>query len=132
MITESQVASLFCRLDGLLGQYSEAVGVGEDGLDLITTTCCQKCCDYAGCRKWKLKGQRQFMQLAFQLAKHLDKVIVLHVGFWSTGEVAAEVLDLLRSIDLTNHKIQRHYFVGGKSTFSGVLPCPTVTLAFHL
>ena len=57
------------------------------------------------------------MRLAFQLAKHLDKILVLPVGDWITGEVATEVLDLLRSIDVTNHRIHRHYFVGGEEEY---------------
>ena len=102
MITETQVTSLFGRLEGLLGQYPEAVGVGEVGLDL-TTACRHNCRDRAGCRSRKLKGQRRFLRLAFQLAKQLDKVLILHVRDRNTGEAAAEVLELLRSMDMTNH-----------------------------
>ena len=116
MITENQVTSLFGRLEGLLGQYPEAVGVGEVGLDL-TTACRHNCRDRAGCRSRKLKGQRRFLRLAFQLAKQLDKVLILHVRDRNTGEAAAEVLDLLRSMDMTNHKIHRHCFVGGEEEY---------------
>ena len=35
----------------------------------------------------------------------------------NTGEAAAEVLDLLRSMDMTNHKIHRHCFVGGEEEY---------------
>ena len=116
MITETRVTSLFGRLEGLLGQYPEAVGVGEVGLDL-TMACPHNCRDRAGCRSRKLKGQRQFLWLAFQLAKQLDKVLILHVRDRNTGKAAAEVLDLLRSIDMTNHKIHRHCFVGGEEEY---------------
>ena len=107
MITESQVSSLFGTLEGLLGQV---------GLD-PTTTCCHNCRDRAGCRSRKLKGQRHFKRPAFQLAKQLDKVLVSHVRDQNTDEAAAEVLDLLRSMDMTNHKIHGHCFVGGKEEY---------------
>ena len=116
MITENQVTSLFGRLEGLLGQYPEAVGVGEVGLDL-TKACRHNCRDSAGCRSRKLKGQCRFLRLAFQLAKQLDKVLILHVRDRNTGEAAAEVLNLLRSMDMTNHKIHRHCFVGGEEEY---------------
>ena len=55
--------------------------------------------------------------LAFQLAKQLDKVLILHVRDHITGEGAAEVLDLLRSMDMKNHKIHRPCFVGGEEEY---------------
>ena len=116
MLTESQVTSLFGRLERLLGQYPEAVGVAEVGLDL-TTACCHNCYDHAGCRSWKLKGQGRFLRLAFQLAKQIDKVSILHVHNRNTGEAAAEVLDLLCSMDMTNHKIHRQCLVGREEEY---------------
>ena len=47
----------------------------------------------------------------------LDKVLILHVRDRNTGEVAADVLDLLCSMDMTNHKIHRQCFVGGEEEY---------------
>ena len=132
MITESQVTSLFGRMKGLLGQYPEAVGECEVGLDL-TTACRHNWRDRASCRSWKLKGQRRFLRLAFQLEKQLDKVLFLHVPDRNTGEAAAEILDLLRSMNMTNHKIHHHCFVGKEEEYiQWSTSFPTVILASHL
>ena len=113
MITDSQVTSLFGRLEGLIAKHPESIGIGEVGLDL-TTECRHNYHNRRLCRDRKIRGQRRFLQLAFQLAMQNNKVLVLHVRDEDTGEAAAEVFELLRSMDMLNHPIHRHCFVGGE------------------
>ena len=82
MITETEVELLYDQLKGMVEKYPEAVGIGEVGLDL-TTKCLHGCYDKEYCRSQKIQGQLRFLRLAFQLAKQLNKVLVLHVrGPW--------------------------------------------------
>ena len=55
--------------------------------------------------------------------KQLNKVLVLHIRDQGTSTLAAEqVYDLLKDMDMHDHPIHRHCFVGDmKSTHSGVL-----------
>ena len=113
MVTESQVESLFGQLQRMIDKYPEAVGIGEVGLDL-TTECRHGCYNQEYCRSQKIQGQLRFLRLAFQLAKQLNKVLVLHIRDQGTSTLAAkQANDLLKDMDILDHPIHRHCFVGG-------------------
>lgn len=116
MITDNQVDSLYGNLKGLLNRYPEAVGIGEVGLDL-TTKCKHNCNNLQHCRDQKLLGQRRFLRLAFQLAKEQNKVLILHVRDSGSGEAAKEVLKLLEEMNMLDHPIHRHCFVGKEEEY---------------
>lgn len=117
MITESQVKSLFGQLERLVGEIPEAVGIGEVGLDL-TTECRHGCHNQEYCRGQKVRGQLRFLRLAFQLAKQQNKVLVLHVRDKGKSTMAAsEVFELLQEMDMLEHPIHRHCFVGGEEEY---------------
>ncbi|MCG8046072.1 MAG: TatD family hydrolase, partial [Candidatus Thiodiazotropha endolucinida] len=116
MITNDQVDQLYGRLKGLLDTYPESVGVGEVGLDL-TTQCRHGCYDQKHCCDQKVQGQRRFLRLAFQIAKETNKVLVLHIRDSGTGEAAEEVLGILREMDMLQHPIHRHCFVGKEKEY---------------
>ena len=129
LITESQVESLFSQLKRLV----DKVGIGEVGLDL-TTECRLGCYNREYCRSQKVQGQVRFLRLAFQLAKQLNKVLVLHVrDRGNSALTVTEVFTLLRDMDMLEHPIHRHCFVGERRSInSGVLLYPTAILAFPL
>ena len=52
--------------------------------------------------------------LPSSLPSKSTKVLVLHVRDEDTGEAAVEVFELLRSMDMLNHPIHCHCFVGGE------------------
>ena len=117
MITLNEVNSLYGRLKSLLDRNPEAVGIGEVGLDL-TTKCKHGCYNRRLCREQKLEGQRTFLRLVFQLAKDQNKVLVLHVRDKGTGEAAKEVLKVLKEMNMQQHRIHRHCFVGKEEEYS--------------
>ena len=117
MVTESLVESLFGQLQRMVDKYPEAVGIGEVGLDL-TTECRHGCYNQEYCRSQKIQGQLRFLRLAFQLAKQLNKVLVLHIRDQGTSTLAAkQVYDLLKDMDMLDHPIHRHCFVGGYNEY---------------
>ena len=117
MITETEVESLFGQLKRQVDKYPEAVGIGEVGLDL-TTKCRHGCYNQEYCRDQKVQGQLRFLRLAFQLAKQLNKVLVLHVRDQDSSTLAAkEVYDLLKDMDMLEHPIHRHCFIGGQDEY---------------
>ena len=117
MITETEVELLYDQLKGMVEKYPEAVGIGEVGLDL-TTKCLHGCYDKEYCRSQKIQGQLRFLRLAFQLAKQLNKVLVLHVRDHGISTLAAKnVHDLLEDMDMLNHPIHRHCFIGGQEEY---------------
>ena len=117
LITESQVESLFSQFKRLVVKYPEAVVIGEVGLDL-TTECRHGCYNREYCRSQKVQGQLRFLRLAFQLTKQLNKVLVLHVrDRRNSALVATEVFTFLRDMDMLEHPIHRHCFVGGEEEY---------------
>lgn len=117
MITKFNAQNLFARLEGLVHEYPEAVGIGEVGLDLTTECRHGQRHNPQQCLIGKIQGQRQFLRLSLQLAKRLSKVLVLHVRDEGSGKAALEVLALLQELDMTDHPIHRHCFVGGEEEY---------------
>lgn len=117
MITGNQVHTLYSRMEGLLRQYPEAVGIGEVGLDLTTQCRHKHCSDKRTCRDQKIQAQRQFLSLSLHLAKQKNMVLILHVRDGGSGAAALEVLSLLQELDMVNHPIHRHCFVGGEEEY---------------
>ena len=89
MITETEVESLFGQLKRQVDKYPEAFGIWEVGLDL-TTKCRHGCYNQEYCRDQKVQGQLRFLRLVFQLAKQLNKVLVLHVRDQDSSTLAAK------------------------------------------
>ena len=52
-----------------------------------------------------------------QLAKWLNKVLVVHVRDHNTGKAAKEFISLLQELDMCSHPIHRHCFTGNESEF---------------
>ncbi|MCG8035189.1 MAG: TatD family hydrolase, partial [Candidatus Thiodiazotropha taylori] len=117
MITDVKAKSLFQKLKDKLDEFPEAVGIGEVGLDFTTTCRCKQKHNRSRCAALKLEAQRQFLRLTFQLAKGLDKVIVIHVRDDGSGIAAKEVLTLLLEFELSEARIHRHCFVGGEEEY---------------
>ena len=72
--------------------------------DLTTTCPCRQTHTIVDF-KTKIDSQRQLLRLTFQLAKQLDKILVLHGRDKGTGETAKEVIALLHECDLSNTQI---------------------------
>ena len=124
MITDPQVD--ICSLKKLVDQYPSAVGIGEVGLD-FTTVCKHKYHDKTICRAQSIRGQRRFLRLSFNLAKSTGKVLVIHVRdkVKGSGVAAQEVLSLLLELEMQNHPIHRHCFIGREVEYrrwSSMLP----------
>ena len=106
----------FKKLQDMLENYPEAVGIGEIGIDHTTRCKCATFHNTTRCREEKLETQRQFLRLVLPLAKELGKVIVLHVRSKDKDEqatAAQETLKELLDAGLSNAPIHRHCFVGG-------------------
>ena len=67
------------KLERLLEDYPEAVGIGEIGIDHTTRCKCSVPNNKEHYREEKIKTQCQFLRLVLPLAKSLGKVIALHV-----------------------------------------------------
>ena len=111
--------SLFNKLKNKLAQHPGAVGIGEVGLDSTTSYHCTGNHDPVSCKDRKLEEQRQFLKLVFQLAKHEDKVLVIHARDDENSDFKAadKILELLKEYDLCNARIHHHCFVGGEKEY---------------
>lgn len=117
VIKKSTAMHYFHKLEDIVSLNPTAVGIGEVGLDLTTTCHCRQVHNKRQCQVGKIEGQRQFLRPAFQLAKELKKVIVIHVRDHGSGKAAREVLSLLLELGLEDHPIHRHCFVGGEEEY---------------
>ena len=105
------------RLEEMLGRHPEAVGIGEVGLDFTATCTCSSGHDSRKCIASKIEAQRRFLRPTLQLAKRLNKVLVVHVRDHNTGKAAKEFISLLQELDMCNHPIHRHCFTGNETEF---------------
>ncbi|MCG8035097.1 MAG: TatD family hydrolase [Candidatus Thiodiazotropha taylori] len=125
LITNDDCDTLYGRLERLLQKHPEAVGIGEVGIDHTSKCYHNRCRTRQACSDEKIMAQRRFLSLALQLAKRENKPVVLHVRDEGTGLAAAQVLNLLENLDMTNHPIHRHCFTGDVAeyrTWTNTLP----------
>lgn len=99
MLKDNLATFFFNQLKNKLEEFPEALGIGEVGLDLTTSCRCRQTHDADLCKTRKIKAQRQFLRLIFQLTKQYDKVLILHCRDEGTGQAAKEVLALLQEYD---------------------------------
>ena len=119
LLDKNMAESEFARLKMRLEEYPQAVGIGEIGIDLITTCKCPTYHNRATCRQEKIETQKRFLRLTLQLAKGLGKVIVLHVRNTKKCNKASEyVLKLLEELGMQEQPIHRHCFVGGVEEYT--------------
>ena len=117
IITMDNYQSQYFKLERKLEACPEALGIGEIGLDHTTTCRCNERHNMALCVEDKKKAQLLFLSLCFQLAKRLDKVIVIHVRDNHTGKAAEKCLETLKKSGLREARIHRHCFVGGEKEY---------------
>ena len=78
-INRHAVDAQFKQLESEISKRPMVVGNGEISLDLTRTCGCKKPHNIAHCQISQFGTQHRFLRLAFQLAKQLKKVTVLHV-----------------------------------------------------
>lgn len=117
LITKTTAPYYLNKLEGMIHEHPEALGIGEIGLDF--TTDCRHGTAHNGkvCRMAKINAQRQFLRSALQLTKRLNKVLILHVRDAGSGKAAEEVLALLLELGMSEHLIHRHCFTGGEAEY---------------
>ena len=103
------------RLEEMLGRHREAVGIVEVGLDITATCSCSSGHDCKRCIASKIEAQRRFLRRTFQLAKQLNKVLVVHVQDHNTGKAAKQFISLLHESAMCSHPIHHHWFTGNES-----------------
>ena len=105
------------RLEEMLGRHPEAVGIGEVGLDFTATCMCSSDHDSKTCIASEIEAQRRFLRPTLQLAKRLNKVLVVNVRDHNTGKVAKEFISLLQELHMCSHPIHGHCFTGKELEF---------------
>ena len=60
----------------------------------------------------EFKVQHLFLYPTLQLAKQLNKVLVVHVHDHNAGKAAKEFISLLQELDRCNHPIHHNCFTG--------------------
>ena len=118
LITMDNYESQFQKLERKLEEFPEALGIGEIGLDHTTSCRCNERHNKTLCIRSKKEAQVLFLRLCFQLAKRLDKVLVIHVRDNNTGEAAAKCLELIKDCGLHEARVHRHCFVGGEKEYT--------------
>ena len=121
VLVKNRPLSEFKKLERLLEDYPEAVGIGEIGIDHTTRCKCSALHNKERCREEKLETQRQFLRLVLPLAKRLGKVIVLHVRSKDKDKdatAAKETLQMLVDFGLQEAPIHRHCFIGGVEEYN--------------
>ncbi len=103
----------FSTLEEMVQRHPQIVGIGEVGLDFTTCCRCYQRHNREQCRELKIAAQHQYLRMALQLARRVEKTLVLHVRDKGDGSAAREVLTLLKELDMCSHPIHRHCFVGG-------------------
>ena len=101
----------------MFGRHPEAVGIGEVGLDITVTCMCCSGHDSKRCITSKIEAQRRFLRPPLQLAKQLNKVLVVHVWDLNTGKAAKEFISLLQELHMCSHPIHGHCFMGNELEF---------------
>ena len=96
-------------------QGGEFVGVGEVGLDFTGDCHCKPKCplsDECKAKQSKIQAQRVFLDCVLPLAEQHHLALVLHCRDSGSGAAAKEVLNLVRSKNLSHLQIHRHCFIG--------------------
>ena len=106
-----------CRLEEMLGRHPKAVEICEVGNDFTATCKCSSGHDSRKCIASKIEAHRQFLRPTLQLAKRLNKVLVVHVWDHNTGKATKEFISLLQELDMCSHSIHRHCFTGNETEF---------------
>ena len=91
--------------------HPQCVGLGEIGMDFSRSCQCDRGLTNL-CHRYR--SQENMLRRMLPLAASTDKTLVIHSrGRTPTdGSAAAIVLDLLKSLKLTNLRVHRHCFVG--------------------
>lgn len=118
LLLSHNVESMYRRLCDMFTRYPSAVAVGEVGLDFTTSCRCKPCHhDRSACKRSKIEAQHIFLEKVLRLAHELGKPVIIHCRDSGDGSAAKGVFKALTSLNLTNHPIQRHCFVGSIQEF---------------
>ena len=98
-------------------RHPEVLGIGKIGLDFTATCTCSSGHDSRKCIASRIEVKRRFLHPTLQLAKRLNKALVVHVRDHNTGKAAKEFISLLQELKMCNHPIHRHCLTGDESEF---------------
>ena len=106
-------------------QSTNAVAVGEVGLDFTTSCRCSDAHNRQNCVKGKIEAQHIFLEKALKLADQLGRPVIIHCRDRGDGSAARGVLKAFVSLKLTHLRVHRHCFVGNSEeldSWSSTLP----------
>ncbi|XP_062574677.1 uncharacterized metal-dependent hydrolase TatD-like [Saccostrea cucullata] len=92
--------------------HHRCVAVGEVGIDLTTNCRCNPCVRLEARKERFLHTQQEFLADALNMARDVDKHVILHCRDDGSGEAAKRTLVMIRMMDMTHHTFHRHCFTG--------------------